>query len=268
MHVKGLVERCCPQYTSQVKKWPYWLLRGAIASRWGDCQPSLPGWLKPCWRRMAWTGARSFRQSPQCPFLPRRGGAFLLPKPPGQTLLLQLHWGENQVRAMPLGWAQSPVAQEGDEQDSCHACLACLQLGLRPGETWAWFCHSLFGWSWILWCLCVLPLVWGYLLSERLHWSCQFYSILYSFTLFPDQSGAGTERAQTLKEEGNELVKKGNHKKAVEKYSESLKLRQECATYTNRYYYSARCPSTSWPFIKPTVVFLTELSNVWSQTNE
>ncbi|NXW22145.1 TOM34 protein, partial [Circaetus pectoralis] len=46
--------------------------------------------------------------------------------------------------------------------------------------------------------------------------------------------GAGTERAQTLKEEGNELVKKGNHKKAVEKYSESLKLRQECATYTNR----------------------------------
>uniref|UniRef100_A0A8C0AMT3 Translocase of outer mitochondrial membrane 34 n=1 Tax=Buteo japonicus TaxID=224669 RepID=A0A8C0AMT3_9AVES len=47
-------------------------------------------------------------------------------------------------------------------------------------------------------------------------------------------SGAGTERAQTLKEEGNELVKKGNHKKAVEKYSESLKLRQECATYTNR----------------------------------
>ncbi|NXS70353.1 TOM34 protein, partial [Pandion haliaetus] len=50
----------------------------------------------------------------------------------------------------------------------------------------------------------------------------------------PDQTGAGTERAQTLKEEGNELVKKGNHKKAVEKYSESLKLSQECATYTNR----------------------------------
>ncbi|NXS13051.1 TOM34 protein, partial [Neodrepanis coruscans] len=42
------------------------------------------------------------------------------------------------------------------------------------------------------------------------------------------------ERARTLKEEGNELVKKGNHKKAVEKYSESLKLNQECATYTNR----------------------------------
>ncbi|KFO81088.1 Mitochondrial import receptor subunit TOM34, partial [Cuculus canorus] len=49
-----------------------------------------------------------------------------------------------------------------------------------------------------------------------------------------DQTAADTERAQTLKEEGNELVKKGNHKKAVEKYSESLKLNQECATYTNR----------------------------------
>ncbi|NXI36438.1 TOM34 protein, partial [Galbula dea] len=50
----------------------------------------------------------------------------------------------------------------------------------------------------------------------------------------PDQTAAGTERARTLKEEGNELVKRGNHKKAVEKYSESLKLSQECATYTNR----------------------------------
>ncbi|NXS42423.1 TOM34 protein, partial [Balaeniceps rex] len=49
-----------------------------------------------------------------------------------------------------------------------------------------------------------------------------------------NQTAAGTERARTLKEEGNELVKKGNHKKAVEKYSESLKLNQECATYTNR----------------------------------
>ncbi|NXX18034.1 TOM34 protein, partial [Podargus strigoides] len=47
-------------------------------------------------------------------------------------------------------------------------------------------------------------------------------------------TAAGTKRARTLKEEGNELVKKGNHKKAVEKYSESLKLNQECATYTNR----------------------------------
>ncbi|XP_062445149.1 mitochondrial import receptor subunit TOM34 [Rhea pennata] len=50
----------------------------------------------------------------------------------------------------------------------------------------------------------------------------------------PDHTAAGTERAQTLREEGNVLVKKGNHKKAIEKYSESLKLKQECATYTNR----------------------------------
>ncbi|NXS22488.1 TOM34 protein, partial [Mystacornis crossleyi] len=49
-----------------------------------------------------------------------------------------------------------------------------------------------------------------------------------------DQTAAGMERARILKEEGNELVKKGNHKKAVEKYSESLKLNKECATYTNR----------------------------------
>uniref|UniRef100_A0A8B9P7Q4 Translocase of outer mitochondrial membrane 34 n=1 Tax=Apteryx owenii TaxID=8824 RepID=A0A8B9P7Q4_APTOW len=49
-----------------------------------------------------------------------------------------------------------------------------------------------------------------------------------------DQTAASTGRARTLKEEGNELVKKGNHKKAIEKYSESLKLKQECATYTNR----------------------------------
>uniref|UniRef100_A0A8D2N4M1 Mitochondrial import receptor subunit TOM34 n=1 Tax=Zonotrichia albicollis TaxID=44394 RepID=A0A8D2N4M1_ZONAL len=47
-------------------------------------------------------------------------------------------------------------------------------------------------------------------------------------------SQAGMERARVLKEEGNELVKKGNHKKAVEKYTESLKLNKECATYTNR----------------------------------
>ncbi|NWS52253.1 TOM34 protein, partial [Chunga burmeisteri] len=47
-------------------------------------------------------------------------------------------------------------------------------------------------------------------------------------------TAAGIERARSLKEEGNELVKKGSHKKAVEKYSESLKLKEECATYTNR----------------------------------
>ncbi|KAK7810678.1 hypothetical protein U0070_013729, partial [Myodes glareolus] len=35
-------------------------------------------------------------------------------------------------------------------------------------------------------------------------------------------SAGDMERAKVLKEEGNELVKKGNHKKAIEKYSESL----------------------------------------------
>uniref|UniRef100_A0A8D0BFH2 Mitochondrial import receptor subunit TOM34 n=1 Tax=Salvator merianae TaxID=96440 RepID=A0A8D0BFH2_SALMN len=43
------------------------------------------------------------------------------------------------------------------------------------------------------------------------------------------------ERANTLKLEGNEFVKKGDYKKAVEKYTESLKLcKLESATYTNR----------------------------------
>lgn len=51
---------------------------------------------------------------------------------------------------MPLSWAESPVAPKGDEQDSCHTCLVCLQPGLKPGETQAWFCHSLFGLFWFL----------------------------------------------------------------------------------------------------------------------
>ncbi|KAM7126898.1 mitochondrial import receptor subunit TOM34 [Molossus nigricans] len=43
------------------------------------------------------------------------------------------------------------------------------------------------------------------------------------------------ERARVLKEEGNELVKKGNHKKAIEKYSESLSFSNlESTTYSNR----------------------------------
>jgi len=37
--------------------------------------------------------------------------------------------------SVPLGQARSPEAHQGDEHGSCHACLACLQLGLRPGET-------------------------------------------------------------------------------------------------------------------------------------
>lgn len=49
-------------------------------------------------------------------------------------------------------------------------------------------------------------------------------------------SAGDVERARALKEEGNELVKKGNHKKALEKYSESLSFSNlESATYSNRY---------------------------------
>lgn len=51
----------------------------------------------------------------------------------------------------------------------------------------------------------------------------------------PVTTAATTERANALKQEGNEFVKKGNYKKAVEKYTESLQLHKlECATYTNR----------------------------------
>uniref|UniRef100_A0A669EHF0 Translocase of outer mitochondrial membrane 34 n=1 Tax=Oreochromis niloticus TaxID=8128 RepID=A0A669EHF0_ORENI len=43
------------------------------------------------------------------------------------------------------------------------------------------------------------------------------------------------KKAQALKEEGNALVKKGEHKKAIEKYSQSLKHNPtEVTTYTNR----------------------------------
>ncbi|KAM9757836.1 mitochondrial import receptor subunit TOM34 isoform 1-T3 [Menidia menidia] len=43
------------------------------------------------------------------------------------------------------------------------------------------------------------------------------------------------KKDQALKEEGNALVKKGEHKRAIEKYSQSLKLNpSEVTTYTNR----------------------------------
>ena len=49
-------------------------------------------------------------------------------------------------------------------------------------------------------------------------------------------SAGDVERARVLKEEGNELVKKGNHKQAIEKYNESLWFSNlESATYSNRY---------------------------------
>lgn len=44
------------------------------------------------------------------------------------------------------------------------------------------------------------------------------------------------KKAQALKDEGNALVKKGDHKKAIEKYSQSLKNNPtEVTTYTNRW---------------------------------
>lgn len=48
-------------------------------------------------------------------------------------------------------------------------------------------------------------------------------------------SDKDVKKGQALKEEGNALVKKGEHKKAIEKYSQSLKHNpSEVTTYTNR----------------------------------
>ncbi|XP_053099404.1 mitochondrial import receptor subunit TOM34 isoform X2 [Hemicordylus capensis] len=48
-------------------------------------------------------------------------------------------------------------------------------------------------------------------------------------------AAATTEQPNVLKQEGNDCVKKGDYKKAIEKYTESLKLHKlECTTYTNR----------------------------------
>ncbi|KAM9860263.1 mitochondrial import receptor subunit TOM34 isoform 1-T3 [Aulostomus maculatus] len=51
----------------------------------------------------------------------------------------------------------------------------------------------------------------------------------------PAPSDKDVKKGQSLKEEGNYLVKKGEHKKAIEKYSQSLKHNSaEVTTYTNR----------------------------------
>uniref|UniRef100_A0A1A8D4E7 Translocase of outer mitochondrial membrane 34 n=1 Tax=Nothobranchius kadleci TaxID=1051664 RepID=A0A1A8D4E7_NOTKA len=51
----------------------------------------------------------------------------------------------------------------------------------------------------------------------------------------PAPSDKELKKAQMLKEEGNALVKKGEHRKAIEKYSQSLKHNaSEVTTYTNR----------------------------------
>lgn len=51
----------------------------------------------------------------------------------------------------------------------------------------------------------------------------------------PVLNDAAIKKGKTLKEEGNALVKKGEHKKAAEKYTQSLKQDPtEVTTYTNR----------------------------------
>lgn len=63
-----------------------------------------------------------------------------------------------------------------------------------------------------------------------------FYAphLLHTFSSAP--SDKEIKKAQALKEEGNALVKKGEHKKAIEKYSQSLKHNPtEVTTYTNRW---------------------------------
>ncbi|XP_044077538.1 mitochondrial import receptor subunit TOM34 [Siniperca chuatsi] len=51
----------------------------------------------------------------------------------------------------------------------------------------------------------------------------------------PTPSDKDIKKGQVLKEEGNALVKKGEHKKAIDKYSQSLKLNPtEVTTFTNR----------------------------------
>ncbi|XP_068452012.1 mitochondrial import receptor subunit TOM34 [Clinocottus analis] len=51
----------------------------------------------------------------------------------------------------------------------------------------------------------------------------------------PAPSDKDMKRGQALKEEGNALVKKGEHKKAIDKYSQSIKHNPtEITTYTNR----------------------------------
>lgn len=51
----------------------------------------------------------------------------------------------------------------------------------------------------------------------------------------PSDKKSDIKKAQILKEEGNSLVKKGEHKKAIEKYTQSIKHNpNEITTYTNR----------------------------------
>uniref|UniRef100_A0A3Q1EWY0 Translocase of outer mitochondrial membrane 34 n=1 Tax=Acanthochromis polyacanthus TaxID=80966 RepID=A0A3Q1EWY0_9TELE len=71
--------------------------------------------------------------------------------------------------------------------------------------------------------------------------ACERHALIYFFNLFfffkssSAPSDKDKKKGQALKDEGNALVKKGEHKKAIEKYTQSLKLNPtEVTTYTNR----------------------------------
>uniref|UniRef100_A0A9L0SII6 Translocase of outer mitochondrial membrane 34 n=1 Tax=Equus caballus TaxID=9796 RepID=A0A9L0SII6_HORSE len=75
---------------------------------------------------------------------------------------------------------------------------------------------------------------WDYLPSENHKETAKIKSRETTTAKNRVPSAGDVERARVLKEEGNELVKKGNHKKAIEKYSESLSFSNlESATYSN-----------------------------------
>lgn len=58
------------------------------------------------------------------------------------------------------------------------------------------------------------------------------YVTLWSFCNAGEKA---EERFKTLKNEGNDFVKKGEYEEAVNKYSECIKLNtKECTIYTNR----------------------------------
>lgn len=58
------------------------------------------------------------------------------------------------------------------------------------------------------------------------------YVTLWSFCNVGEKA---EEKFKTLKNEGNEFVKKGKYEEAVNKYSECMKLNtEECTIYTNR----------------------------------
>lgn len=65
-------------------------------------------------------------------------------------------------------------------------------------------------------------------------WFSSVWFLLCFSSLAP--SSEDLKKGQVLKEEGNALVKKGEHRKAIDKYTQSLQYNpSEVATYTNRW---------------------------------